>query len=53
MGEMDMQHAFGAVWVLACAVQFKKSRGNLSHWKFTIKMVCILFNEVVKYVDDI
>jgi hypothetical protein len=53
MGEMDMQHAFGAVCVLACAVQFRKSRRNLSHWKLTIKMVCKLFNEVVKCVDDI
>jgi hypothetical protein len=52
MGEMDMQHAFRAVCVLACSVQLRKSRGNLSHWKFTIKMICKLFNEV-KCVDDI
>ena len=50
---MDMQHAFGAVCVLACTFQFRKSRGNLSHWKFTIKMVLKLFNEVLKCVGDI
>lgn len=53
MGGMDMQHSFGAVCVLACAVKFRKSRGNISHWKFIIKMVCKLFNEVAKCMDDI
>ena len=53
MGDMDMQHAFGAVCVLACAFQVRKSRGNLSHWKFIVKRVSKLFKEVVKCVDDI
>jgi len=53
MGEMNMQHAFGAVCVLACAVHFRKSRCNLSHWMFINKMVCKLFNEVVKGMKDI